>query len=132
MEEQNTTQETVFKTPPTGHGTNRNIALCILLCIVTCGIYFYYWLYKLDEELSSLSGEKQSVSGVVLIILSIVTANIYLWYWLYKAGEQTDLLKQRQGKAASSSPILFLVMGILEFAIIPLALIQDTINGICQ
>ena len=73
MENQNNTpQAPVIK--------KRNIAVCIILSIVTCGIYGLYWLYQLTEDTNALTGDANATSGGMVILLSIVTCSIYLWY----------------------------------------------------
>lgn len=38
----------------------RNIALSIVLTVVTCGIYWLYWLSCLTNDIHRLSGEKDN------------------------------------------------------------------------
>lgn len=56
----------------------RNIALCIILSIVTCGIYGLYWIYKLTEDVNKLTGDPNATSGGMVILLGIITCNIYM------------------------------------------------------
>jgi Domain of unknown function (DUF4234) len=51
-------------------GTLRSAVSVILLSIVTCGIYFLYWTYKVFEEMKQYSGE--GVGGVVGLVIGIV------------------------------------------------------------
>ncbi len=112
-----------------GTGTNRNIALCIIFCFITCGIYGIYWFFKLNDEINSLAGEPDATSGIVVFLLSIVTCGIYLWYWLYQMGTRVDRIKQNRGVASESSHVLFLVLGIFGLGIVDYALMQSEINA---
>ena len=63
-------------TPAVGTpGETRSIGMCILLMIVTLGIYGLYWVYKTHDEIKGYSGN--GVGGVVglviYIVISIVT-----------------------------------------------------------
>ena len=107
----------------------RNIALCIVFSIITCGIYMLYWIYKLNEEMSELAGEEMGTSGAMVIVLSIVTCNIYLWFWLYKKGEQLARIKAQHGQTGGSDSILFLILAIFGLDIVDLAIMQDAINN---
>lgn len=68
---------------------DKNIAVCIILCIVTCGIYGIYWFICLTNDANTASGTF-GTSGGVAFLLSIITCNLYGLYWAYKQGEKTD------------------------------------------
>jgi len=60
-------------------GQVRSPALVIILSIVTCGIYAWYWIYKMSEELQRATG-KSTISPGVELLLCIVTCGIYPIY----------------------------------------------------
>lgn len=101
----------------------RNIALCILFSIITCGIYGLYWMYKLNDELNRLTEDEHATSGGMVILLSLVTCGIYSWYWCYKMGEKVDQLTN-----SDSNKVLFIVLAIFQLSIVNLAIMQDTVN----
>ncbi len=110
--------------------TSKSIGVCIILSIITCGIYGLYWLYTMAEDLNHLSG-KNDTSGGVVLLLSIVTCGIYQWFWLYQAGDKLNTAKVQRGLPGNSSNgILYLVLGIFGFSIISYALIQNEINNL--
>ncbi len=115
---------------PAGAGTNRNIALCIIFTIITCGIYGLYWMVMLNDEVSRLAGEEEYTSGLLVIVFSIITCGIYSFYWYYRMGERIDRIRYYQGDPSSSSPILYLILALVGLSIINDALMQDTINNI--
>lgn len=47
-----------------------------LLSLVTCGIYYYYWVYLRGEELKEHNGE--GLGGVALLLLSFVVVGPFL------------------------------------------------------
>lgn len=51
-------------------GKVRSTGACILLCIVTLGIYSLYYYFKTHEEMKQHSG--QGIGGVLALILAIV------------------------------------------------------------
>ncbi|MCR5788721.1 MAG: DUF4234 domain-containing protein [Lachnospiraceae bacterium] len=110
--------------PPTGMGTNRNIAVCIILSMVTCGIYSIYWFVKLNDEINSLSGQ-EGKSGVMVILLTLVTCGVYGIIWYYQMGKKVDIIK---GQPDGSTHIIFLVLGLCGLGIVDYAMMQDTIN----
>ena len=109
----------------------RNIAVAIILSIVTCGIYGIYWLIKVVDEINEAAGEPNGTSGIVVFLLSIVTCGIYMFYWLYKAGEKLNTAKSMRGLPTDSSAgIIYLVLAIFGLSIVSYALIQSELNKI--
>lgn len=106
---------------------NRNIALCIILSLITCNIYMLYWLVCLTDDTNQISGEKDDTSGGMALLLTIVTCGIYGFYWAYKRGEKIDKAKQNRGEAASNGGVLYLILYLFG-GIIALALIQNEVN----
>lgn len=104
---------------------NRNIVLCIVLTVVTCGIYGIYWMICLNNEINQLAGEPEATSGGMVFLLTLVTCGIYGWYWNFKMGERVDKIK---GQAGGSSNIIFIVLAICCLGIVNYCLMQDTIN----
>ena len=110
---------------------NRNIALCVVLSIITCGIYGIYWLVCLVDDLNVASGRTGDTSGGMVFLLSLITCGIYGIYWMYKAGEKVAYIKQRNtGEIDSSSSVLYLILGIIGFGIVAYALIQSELNKV--
>ena len=104
----------------------RNIAVAIILSIVTCGIYGIYWFIVMTNDANQLSGRTNETSGGLAFLFSLITCGIYGWYWAYKMGEKTDIIK---GSPNGSSSALFLVLQILGLGIVNYALAQDAINS---
>ena len=107
---------------------NRNIALCIVLSIVTCGIYGLYWFVCLTDDTNTVVGEANGTSGVLALVLTIVTCNIYGLYWAYKLGEKLDTAKQQRGIPSSNSGILYLILCFFGLGIITYAIAQSELN----
>ena len=61
----------------------KNIALCIVFSVLSCGLYSWYWLYCLAEDMNRLTGREGAMSGGFVLLLTVVTCGIYGWYWLY-------------------------------------------------
>ena len=66
----------------------RNPVTCIILSLVTFGIYGIYWFVQIVNDINIVSGEKDAPSGVKVLLLTLVTCGIYGWLWAYKAGGQ--------------------------------------------
>ena len=75
----------------------RNLAVSIILTIVTCGIYGIYWFIVMTDDTKNVSGDINGASGGVAFLLTLVTCNIYGYYWAYKQGERIDNAKNARG-----------------------------------
>lgn len=106
----------------------RNIAVCVILSIVTCGIYGIYWFICLTNDTNTIAGEI-GTSGGVAFILTLITCGIYGLYWAYKCGEKLDKAKSDRGIPASNGGILYLIL-FLFGGIIAYALIQSELNNL--
>ena len=106
----------------------RNIAECIVLTLVTCGIYGIYWIVCLTNDVNTVSGDVNGTSGGMVVLLTIVTCGIYGIYWAYKQGEKLDFTKNNRGIPSSNSGVLYLILQIFGFGIIAYALMQNELN----
>ncbi len=106
----------------------RNIAVCIVLTLVTCGIYGIYWIVSLTNDVNTVSGDVNGTSGGMVVLLTIVTCGIYGIYWAYKQGEKLDFTKNNRGIPSSNSGVLYLILQIFGFGIIAYALMQNELN----
>lgn len=117
--------------PGGGPGTGlevRSIVLCIILSLVTCGIYSLYWIYVLAEDMKRASRDPNAPSGGMVLLLSIVTCGIYQLFWMYRQGETIDRIKQSIGVFSNNTGIIYLVLSLFGLSIVSMALMQDELN----
>ena len=78
---------------------DRSLVTYILLSLVTCGIYGYYFIYKIAEDTNVMcAGDGKSTSGLVkFILLSTITCGIYAWFWYYSLGNRLQENAPRYG-----------------------------------
>lgn len=105
----------------------RNIALCVIFTIITCGIYGIYWIIVLnDEVLQAL--QEEGTSGGLVFLFSILTCGIYGIYWAYQMGNRIDRLNARYGRYTDNSGLLYLLLQLVGVGIIVYALAQNELN----
>ncbi len=70
--------------------SNRGLGKYILFTILTCGIYSWYFLYKLAADVNTMCHEDGDKTAGLLefIVFSFVTCGIYAWIWYYKLGNR--------------------------------------------
>jgi len=105
----------------------RDVGTAVVLSIITCGIYYLYWEYKLWSTLYK-ANDMTDTAGTD-IILSIITCGIYMIYMHYKAGKMEASAHARYGLPPKDDTTLYLVLTILSLAIITTAILQSNINN---
>ena len=79
--------------------TDRSLLMYILLSIITCGIYGYYFVYKMAHDVNiACEGDGEGTDGLVAyILLSFVTCGFYSMFWEYNLGNRLAANAQRYG-----------------------------------
>lgn len=104
--------------------TNRSLIAYILLSIITCGIYSYYFIYSIARDANTMCREDGEKTGGLLafILLSFVTCGFYGLYWEYKLGNRLAANAPRYGLAFQengTSVLLWYLVGMLLCGIGP-------------
>ncbi|WP_418666357.1 DUF4234 domain-containing protein [Allofournierella sp.] len=103
---------------------NKNIVVCILLTIVTCGIYGIYWFWCITETARTVNPAEWQVTGGMAILFSIITCGIYGIYWNYKMGKAFMAIN-----GGADNSVLYLVLSLFGLTIVNYCLIQNDINN---
>lgn len=111
---------------------SRSVAMSIILCVVTCGLYSFFWLVSMANEVNIASGRPYATSGGMVLLLTIVTCGIYGLYWLYKTGEALDNVRRNHREPTGSLAILYLLLGAIGLGLVSYALIQSELNKYAQ
>ncbi len=88
---------------------NKNIALCIILSLFSCGIYGVFWYVALTDDVNEVTGE-DGPSGWLCVLFSILTCGIYDFFWAHQQGEKLD--RSRTASGASFGNLGMLYMGL--------------------
>ena len=108
---------------------NRSVAVCVILSLVTCGIYSIYWLYKIAQGFYyAQTYERVNTSPGMTVLLFYLTCGIYGYYCYYKWGRASTEIAYRYGRTENDKAVIYLVLAIFGFAIINDALIQSDFN----
>ena len=107
----------------------RSIGICILLTIITCGIYGIYWFITMTNEVVAVSkGKVYNTSGGTAFLLTLITCGIYGFYWAYQMGKSIYIVEREKSEYASDNSILYLVLQFVGLGIVSTALVQNSIN----
>lgn len=108
----------------------KDIAICIILSIVTCGIYGIIWFVSLTDDVRIASEDQTLPSGGTAFLLTLVTCGIYGFYWAYRMGQAVNTARTKRGLAANdSNSILYLILQVFGLGIVTYCLIQNELNG---
>ena len=119
----------------TGVVKEKSIGLCVVLSIVTCGIYGIYWLYTIAHDLNDLCESQNQEKGAepgLVVVLGIVTCGIYSLYYLWKAGKMVASLTRSNGQHPSDDSIVLMVLALLQLSLVSYCILQSHINGFAK
>ena len=103
---------------------NRSVATCIILSIITCGLYGIYWFICLVDDVKFATNDQSLPSGGVAFLLTIVTCGLYSYYLWYKLGKAL----YDNGVSAADNSVMYLIIALI-FPIINYCLVQSELNA---
>lgn len=106
----------------------KNIAVSVILSIVTCGIYSFIWICDITNDIDTISQNPNKRSGGMVILLTLITCGLYGIYWWYKNGELMEKTNNETNTASSSNAVLFLILSLIGLGIVNFVLAQSDIN----
>jgi len=109
---------------------DRNYLTIVLLSFVTCGIYWFYYIYEIARDTNQIcQGDGEETPGFAsYFFLTLITCGIYAWFWYYKMGEKLDNCYVAKGFPSGNRGILYLILAFFGLGIVSYALMQDSIN----
>ena len=115
--------------------TNRGLIKYILFTVLTLGIYGYYFVYKMAQDMNTMCADDDQKTGglIAFILLNIVTLGIYGIYWWYRIANRVYLNAPRYGIAVAekgSSFLLWYLLGVLTFGIAALVGFHTVIRNV--
>lgn len=104
---------------------DRNGFVCLLLSVITGGIYAYYLIYCFAKETNqACAADGKSTSGLLkFILLSIITLGIYAIVWYYNWLERCNAYLSANGvqpKVSGMNFVLSCLLGGFTLGIWPL------------
>ena len=95
-------------------GTRREPGLVLLFTLLTCGIYYFWWLHAVSGEVQDFLGERgRELSPGTELLLCLVTCGIYNIYWDYKYGKKIVEMQSRAGLPPADNSLLYLVLDLV-------------------
>ena len=104
----------------------RNIGTCIVLSIVTCGIYAIFWAIKMLKE--AVQVKDQNDDGTLEIVLGILLCPVGFYLAEKKLAEGCAA----RGIAHEDRSILYLILGLIGLGIVDFAMMQSDLNNLAD
>ncbi len=96
----------------------RDFWVVLVLSIITCGIYYWVYLYRMSKDLNTMAGEDgQTVDPTLVVVLTIITCGIYEYYWLYKMGNRMQNLGRANNIRIDENGTTYLLWKLLGYLI---------------
>jgi hypothetical protein len=110
----------------------KNVAVQIILSLVTCGIYALCWLYALDSDTRRISDDYSGIDPGTSILITVLTCGLFSLYQFYQIGQRIPKAQRLAGLAPDKDRgVLLLVLCLLTGGyIIPLAIAQNDVNNL--
>jgi hypothetical protein len=117
----------------------RDAGIVLVLSLFTCGLYLFYWYYKVYEELELLAG-KTPTGNSYFVDLLLVIVSCSLWgIWVdYQISMQLNELQKERGITSPDSTMLAVGLDVCAYLTgmmcnyITSAVQQDQLNKIAQ
>ena len=105
----------------------KNISECVILSVVTLGIYGIYWQYLLVKNIYSIQRNTNSCAEELLCLIFVP---FYSIYWWYTRGEDVKQKLTDQNYNPRSNSIAYLILAIFGLNIISMAIMQGDFNSL--
>ncbi|WP_302280369.1 DUF4234 domain-containing protein [Brachyspira pilosicoli] len=108
----------------------KSIPMLVILSVVTCGIYYLYWLYKTTDSIKNFMNNAEINPTLELILCLFIP--FYQLYWFYKYSRiiYKDMTSKVGIDNTEDASVLLLVLSFVGLGIVSAAIIQDKLNSI--
>lgn len=89
-------------------GKTRSPLAVILLSVVTCGIYYFYWLYTIMDDLNKAS-DREIINPALFLVLSIFCGP-FIYYVFYTVDRNLGEISRNEGTPYKENFIIWLIL----------------------
>jgi len=111
---------------------SKPIVTCIVLSLVTCGIYAFIWIAQMVNDVKAVSGDDKLPDGGMAVLLTIITCGIYGFYLVYILGQAMVVANRNNGFSDTDNSMLYLILMFFGLSIVSYCLIQNDLNAIAD
>jgi len=108
-------------------GERRDIAMTLLLILVTCGFYGLVVQYKIGDELNRHQGKNQINPGMDLLLI-FLTCGLWVFYLMVKYPKALQEITTEEGVTPVDMVVPCLLLTIFGFHLVALLILQGELN----
>jgi len=105
----------------------RNVGVCMVLSIITLGLYGIYWMYLLVKNTRSVQKITTNCVGEMLCLIFVP---FYSLYWWYTNGEKVKQQFGQRNHTLTGNGVVYLLLAILGLSIVSMAIMQSDFNSL--
>lgn len=106
-----------------------SIGISVILSVLTFGLYYLMWTYRIISDIRKLEGKKGTAVGEWLLY-NIVP--IYDLVWLYTKANSLSVIGENNKIKSNGGGGFFIFMHIIFLDIVNMALLQSTLNDLAR
>lgn len=108
----------------------QSIIEIILLTMVTCGIYYWVWQYRVTNETNDYLDDREAAGGGIVVLLDILTCGIYNIYWWYNISKKQITMQKKAGVAITDNTVMYILLTIFSVGIASMCIFQSEVNKV--
>ena len=105
----------------------RNVAVSVILSVLTLGIYANFWAYRLIQNTYIL---KKKRYGAVFELLGLLFVPLYAYYWWYSRGRYVKKCFAEYGQKACFGGAGYLMLALFGMPLVSMAIMQHDFNAL--
>ena len=109
------------------HVHKRKIWICVLLSIITFGIYYVYWQYLLLKNVKAINKDETKCTKEMLCLIFVP---LYPIYWWFTRGKIVRDRAAEAGCSVAGNENAYLLLNIFKLNIISMAIMQNDFNSL--
>jgi len=112
-------------------GENRSMAICLLLSILSLGLFNIYWAYTVTYEVKEVLDE-ENLNPIVEAFGAILTLGLYLVYWVYKYEKYIVKISKEEGIPCKDYGLILSLLSAFFLFPISMIIMQKQLNNIWE
>src|SRR5206468_12588219 len=110
-------------------GERQEPALVLIFTLLTCGIYYFFWVYRVSGETQDYLDDPDLSPGME-VLLTLLTCGIYNVFWDYKMAKKIARMQERAGLRPVDNALLYVILDLCGLGIVNSLIEQSHLNEV--